>query len=381
MSKNVMLLVSSLHSGGAERIAVTLANAWAARGDRVVILATFSGRGGCFYALSSAVQLEYLADRVQYQGRSILAYVNRYFGLRKRIRDMQPDLIVSFLTNVNIATLLAARGGRFPIVISERIYPPMLPVGRMWDVLRRWTYPWAARVVMLTREGVNWLNDEIPRARGVVIPNPVIYPLPTGEPRLPVEAMVGKQRQLILAVGRLDTQKGFDLLLEAFCGLAAKHVGWDLVILGEGPQRGALEAQVGRLGLGHRVSLPGRAGNVGEWYSRADLYVMSSRFEGFPNTLAEAMAHGCAAVSYDCDTGPRDIVRDGVDGLLVKPEGGVPALAEALDRLMTDDAERKRMAARAVGVRERYSMGRILAAWDALFDREYGRNSKAGEKQ
>jgi glycosyltransferase involved in cell wall biosynthesis len=96
---------------------------------------------------------------------------------------------------------------------------------------------------------------------------------------------------------------------------------------------------------------------------------MSSRFEGFPNTLAEAMAHGCAAVSYDCDTGPRDIIRHEQDGLLVTPVGDVAALTSALDRLMGDDVERERMALRAIEVRERYSLQRILTLWDMEFEK------------
>jgi glycosyltransferase involved in cell wall biosynthesis len=165
----------------------------------------------------------------------------------------------------------------------------------------------------------------------------------------------------------LSEEKSVDRLLDAFSSIAPAHPLWDLVVLGEGPLRAALEAQVQKLGLQGRVGLPGRVGNVGDWYARADLYVLSSRVEGFPNTLGEAMAHGCAAVSYDCDTGPRDIIRDGVDGLLVRPVGDVRALAAALGALMADDAQRARMGKQAVDVRERYSMKTVLAKWDALF--------------
>lgn len=114
--------------------------------------------------------------------------------------------------------------------------------------------------------------------------------------------------------------------------------------------------------------MPGIAGNVGEWCRNASIFVMSSRFEGFPNALAEAMACGCPAVSYDCDTGPREIIRDGIDGLLVRPVGDVAALAKALGRLMGDDELRKRMADRAPEVIERYSIQKILALWDRVFE-------------
>jgi len=118
--------------------------------------------------------------------------------------------------------------------------------------------------------------------------------------------------------------------------------------------------------LAGRVFLPGWIGNLGEWYERADLYVMSSRFEGFGNTLAEALSYGLAAVSFDCDTGPRDIIRHEVDGLLVPPEN-VARLSNALDRLMGDPVLRQSFGKRAIEVRERFSMERIAGMWEQLF--------------
>jgi glycosyltransferase involved in cell wall biosynthesis len=138
------------------------------------------------------------------------------------------------------------------------------------------------------------------------------------------------------------------------------------VILGEGPQRSMLEEAVRSSTAATRIRLPGIAGNVGEWYARADLYVMSSHSEGFPNSLAEALSHGVPAVSFDCDTGPRDIIRQGLDGLLVPP-GDAEGLACALDRLMGDAVLRGFFAARAHEARERFSLERVAGMWEALF--------------
>jgi len=173
-------------------------------------------------------------------------------------------------------------------------------------------------------------------------------------------------QKLLLAVGRLCDQKGFDLLIDAFGQIAAQHADWHLAILGEGPLRTALLAKIRRAGLEDRITLAGRAGNVGDWYQTADLYVMSSRFEGFGNTLAEALAYGVPAVSVDCDTGPRDIIRHQVDGLLV-PNGDVAALAKAMGHLMSDKCLRQKFGAKAIEARERFSMEKIIGMWETLF--------------
>lgn len=365
--RKILLLVSSMQAGGAERTAANLANAWAARGDHVIVVITYSGAGECFYELAPGVDLRYLADREGVHVRNLRSYLQRFRRLRRMIREERPDVLVSFLTNVNVAAIAAACCLRVPVVVCEHTYPPLLGVGAVLHTLRRWTYSRATRVTMLTQEGLRWLESAIPRARGVVMPNPIPYPLREGEPRLPPDSVLSPHRKVLLAVGRLSEEKGLDRLVDAFSMLATAHPAWDLVVLGEGPLRAALEAQVSRLALGSRVMLPGRVGNVAEWYERADLYALSSRVEGFPNTLGEAMSHGCAAVSFDCDTGPRDLIRDGVDGLLVRPVGDVPALVAALDRLMRDDETRLRMGQAAQHVRERYSIDAMLARWDALF--------------
>jgi glycosyltransferase involved in cell wall biosynthesis len=368
MSRKIIFLVSSMNSGGAERVAANLVNAWLERGDDVTLVITYSGQGECFYQLAEKVELIYLADYSGVVGRGVMAYWIRFRALRRLIRQKNPNVVLSFLSNVNIAAILCSLGLGCQVIVSERSYPPKRAIGRMSAWLRRLTYPLAYQVVLLSSEGLVWLHECIPRAKGVVIPNPVTFPLANAEPRLNPDTYIKSHRKLLLAVGRLDEGKQFDRLLAAFSVLANRYPLWDLIILGEGVECGPLLADVERLGLVDRALLPGRVGNLGDWYTRADLYVMSSRFEGFPNTLAEAMAHGCAAISYDCDTGPRDIIHHEIDGLLVRPVGDVQALSQALDRLMGNDAERVRMAQLATKVRDRYSMSSILSKWDALFD-------------
>lgn len=365
----ILVLINSLSNGGAERVTANLTSHWADRGMQVTIV-TLTGQELDFYQLHPAVGR--IALNVAGDSPNPLAAIfnnlRRVFALRRVLREIRPDVALGMMTTSNVLLILANIGRKETAVLgSERSYPPARLIGSYWESLRRWTYPHAEMIVMLTVEGLCWLNREIPKARGVVIPNPISYPLAANEPRQEPSAGLVPGRKLLLAVGRLSGEKGFDRLLKAFSTIAAANPLWNLIILGEGPLRPVLEAQVRVLGLEDRIFLPGRAGNVGDWYMRADLYVMSSRFEGFPNALGEAMAHGCAVVSYDCDTGPRDLIRDGEDGLLVTPVGDVAALAEALGRLMKNDELRERMAKNAIDVRERYSMQRVLAMWDKLF--------------
>ncbi len=372
MAQSIVLLVSSMESGGAERAAASLANAWAARGDSVQLVVTFSGRGKCFYALEPRVELVFLADQVARSDRTLIGKAARLLALRRLLARRRPNVVVSFLTNVNIAAIIASAGLGVPVIVSERSYPPADIRRRGQPSLRRLTYPFANCVVMLTHEGLSWLNTAIPRAKGCVIPNAISYPLLPSEPVVPPSDHIAEDRRLLLAVGRLDEGKQFGILVRAFAALASEHARWDLAIIGDGPLKQELKHEVLRRGLDSRIMLPGRAGNIADWYARADLYVMTSRYEGFPNTLAEAMAYGRAAISYDCNTGPRDIIRAETDGLLVQPVGDEYALLSALNRLMANDDERARMGKRASEVRERYSIQRVVSIWDRLFEEVRG---------
>jgi glycosyltransferase involved in cell wall biosynthesis len=197
------------------------------------------------------------------------------------------------------------------------------------------------------------------RARAIVIPNPMLAP--AAEPRSPAPPT-------IVAVGRLNEQKGFDLLLNAFAEIADKMPDWRLMIFGEGPDRAALEHQVRHLGLNNRAFLPGASATPGAWISACDLFVLSSRYEGFPNVLAEAMGSGLPVISFDCDFGPAEMITDNVDGLLVPPEN-TSALASALLRLTTDKALCQRLGAAAAAGAIRFDSQQVNGSWTDLIAR------------
>lgn len=349
--------------GGAERVLSILANQWAASGMRVTALAVGDIGQEPFFPFSEDVTVGTLA--LQGISSNTLIGAARTFvrvrALQKALRNSKPDVVISFLDRTNILTLLATRSLGVPVIISERTDPAGRNIGRAWELLRQVTYPWADCLVCQGKRPLHYFPERL-RRRGVIIPNPVI--LPAGLARLPLG--LGRQRpqRMVVALGSLRMEKGFDLLLEAFTRVATQNPQWSLTIWGEGPSRSALQAQARALGIERRVRLPGITREPFARLAEADLFVLSSRVEGFPNALTEAMSVGLPVIATDVGAVP-EIVRHGVDGLVVPP-GDVNALAAEIGRLMGNERERSRLATHAPEVLERFSCEKVMGMWDML---------------
>ena len=371
------LVIASLERGGAERVISVLASAWAERGSEVTLI-TFDDAEPPAYPLHPRIELRSLRVPNELAGNPVRALdrnVRRVRRLRRLIRESAPGVVLSFLDFPNLITLLATRGLRIPVIVSERANPAYDDLKAIWRVLRRCAYPRAAALVCQTSAMVAQLQKQI-KIAGYAIPNPV-EPTPSMGRAAPGES--GVNSRTIIAMGRLVPQKGFDLLLEAFARVAGRHPEWSILVLGKGPLKATLEAQAESLGLRNRVRFVGAVPDPFPIMRAAGLFVFSSRFEGFGNALVEAMACGLPVISFDCPAGPSDIIRHGVDGLLVPPED-IRALADAMDHLMTDAAQRERLARRAPEVLERFSLERVLALWEKLFDDVLPARKCSGER-
>lgn len=367
MSQRLLLLIHSLSMGGAERVAANLANHWAEMGCTVAV-ATLCSDASDFYALDPRIERIALnvAKPSQHALAALFNNLRNLQAVRRLLRQWQPQVSIALMSTANVYLALGGWGLPGKKIGSEHIHPPMLPLGRIWEILRSWAYGRLDHLIALTESSAAWLRNHTQVKHVTVIGNPIPWPLPVQVPVLDPAAVLQPSRRHLLAVGRLAEQKGFDLLIDAFARLAPSLADWDLVIVGEGPSRSPLAALVEQLGLQDRVYFVGMVGNVGAWYEACDVYVMSSRFEGFGNTLAEAMTHGLPVISFDCETGPSDIIRHDVDGWLV-PNGDVEALEVSLKAMMTEEGLRERLAQRAIENRERFSLERIAGKWEGLF--------------
>lgn len=356
----ICCVINSLAAGGAEKVMTRLAGGLAVRGHSVNLV-TLSPGIPDFYSSPAGVNRVSVTAAANCRWYDLRGQWRRVTALRAAVEKFRPDAVISFIDATNVLALMAFPSGRPPVIACERVNPIYSTIGPHWRLLRRLFYPLAARVVMQTGDTLELAKSLRPRWKAVRIPNPAERP-PKRKCARPSFLTLPRN---IAAAGRLTRQKGFDLLIRAFAVLAGRFPDWQLTILGEGPERARLEKLAAEHGLSDRVVMPGTLPSLGAVFSNSDLFALSSRFEGFPNVLAEALSWGVPAVSFNCPSGPAEILRDGVDGLLV-PQEDPWALAAALGSLMSDEAKRRSMAERAPDVCERFSENSYLDSWEEL---------------
>lgn len=370
-ARRVTLVIYALGRGGAERIITELANHWAEK-EHEVRLVTFAPDTESPYALNPKVRRECL----QFGGTSptVLHAVFRNFSalsrLRRTFRTQRPDVVLSFMTRANVLTLLAGWRLKCRKIISERIDPRFAHVSPIWRLARRMSYGLASRIVVQTDAVRAWGAGVSAAWRCAVIPNPLSRSFndePLSASDLRRTSGLPTTVRILIGMGRLESQKGFDLLIRAFSDCHVHHPQWHLVIVGEGQERGRLLEFARDCGVGAQVHFPGLSQSPRQWLQQADLFVLSSRYEGFPNVLLEAMACGLPVVSFACPSGPDEIIRDGEDGVLVK-NGDIRELGRTLDTLMGDNARRAELGDNARRNVQRYSPAAVLPLWDKLLE-------------
>lgn len=357
----IAILVPDLRGGGAERVAVNLANALSARGHRVDMV-LMQPSGELLDDLSPQVRVVSLgAQRVR----------QALWPLLRHLRSAQPAALLANMWPLTVMAVLARRlaGVKTRVVVAEHTtwsHSELLARPRVgWQVRTSMhhVFPKADGIVAVSQGAADDLAQfaQIDRQSIQVIYNPVVGPLPerSAVEYGPADWWQGDHQRL-LAVGALKPIKGYDTLLDAFARLRAQ-ADTRLLILGEGGERAALEAQVQRLGLQGQVFLPGFVKDPGPYFQRAHLFVLSSIAEGLPTVLIEALAAGTPMVSADCPSGPREILTGGRFGRLV-PVGDAAALADAMAQMLAKDHDREALRARA----QDFSIDQAVDQYEAL---------------
>lgn len=365
-------IAGTRHSGGMERVLANKANWLVAHGYEVIIVTTDQCGEAPFFPLDERIRcidlaVNYEANNGKGLWRKLLEYPAKQRkhkkGLLKVLKDERPDVCVSMFCN-DVSFLADLKDG------SRKVLEVHFSKFKRTQYARRGLWHLADwlrskndeklvrkfdRFVVLTEEDKEYWGD-VPQM--VVIPNAQTF-CPSE-----VAPLTAKKA---LAVGRLAHQKGFSRLIEAWSMVYASHPDWSLDIIGEGEEKGALEQQIAKLGLEKSITIVPPTQDIEGLYMGASLQALSSRYEGLPMTLIEAQSCGLPAVAFACQCGPRDIIRQGENGILVE-EGDVQGLAEGMCKLMDDENLRQQMGQSARLLSKRYEEDPIMAKWTQMFE-------------
>lgn len=367
--KKIIFVLPSLKGGGAERVAVNVINNLDKKKYEIVLV-LFKKEGPYIDCITDSIRIIDLKKRNKYD---LLVYPIK---LCQIFKHENADLVVSFLDFVNIITVISSFfvGKNLNLIISERNQPSFESqfsnFSKFRKLLIKLCYPFADKIVTVSDGVANALEEQffIKKDKLTTIYNPVeITNIRKKSLFEATHDFFDAKYFTIISVGRLEEQKNYELLINAFYKVQKKIDKSKLLILGKGCLENKLKKQVERLGLNNHVDFVGFQDNPYAWIKKSNLFVLSSNFEGFPNVILEAMACGIPIISTDCPSGPNELITDNVDGILV-PVGDADKLAAAIMRLHTDHDLLLKLTVNGEIKAEEYDVGIIIAKYESIFD-------------
>lgn len=357
-SPDVLMVISHLGHGGTQRVVCNLANALVSQGFGVRVLLT-KRRSNNALALDPSVELDFLVynpPRWTFAHLAGLYSLGRWLPkLRKAISESKAPCVVSFIRPTNVKVLIACLGLRNQrFVVCERNDPERQPLGRHWAVLSRLLYRTADLVTINSRGVRSSLSAYVEDSKLAFLPNPLTRN--TGQD---AKILSGPA---FLAVGRIVHQKGYDILIKAFAKGGDRLAGWRIVFLGEGPERKNLEKLAQELGVAERIEWHGHVSDPFAYYRAAAVFMLTSRYEGMPNALLEAMSCGLPSIVSDASPGPLEIIEHEKTGLVIATDN-VAETAAAMTRLALHPEERERLGAAAVSSVKDYLPESSIDKW------------------
>tara|TARA_R110000787_G_scaffold58025_12_gene132260 strand:- start:5002 stop:6069 length:1068 start_codon:yes stop_codon:yes gene_type:complete len=343
------------NTGGTERVGSMLANGLSKVGYEIV-LASISCGDKPFFPLNKEIDVISLFDT---EGRAIYRTPNIINRIRKLIKEENIDALIVVETMSVLFTLPATLG----LPVKHICWEHFNFNNDLGKSGRRIARQLAARccdsVVTLTeRDKEYWLKGTQNKNQVTAIANPCPFPVQ--------DYVKEENTKIVLAVGRLTYQKGFDLLLRAWLKVNKTMPDWELKIVGEGEDRNKLTQFIVKHKIGNSVELVGNTNNISEYYKRAEIFCLSSRFEGFPMVLLETLAFGLPVVSFDCDTGPAEVLED--TGSILVPQSDINQLANSLIIMMKDEEKRKGIRLKSKEKAENYQPKRIINQWISILE-------------
>lgn len=351
--KRVTFVISSLGSGGAERVISVLSNELVKRDIDVTVILV--NNNNVYYPISDAVSLVMLECEKDTSLSALKRFSLRIRKIKEAIKASTPDVVISFLSEINIDVCLAMLWNKIPLIVSERNDPKVDPPSKAKQLLRKMLYSRPQGFVFQTEDARNFFSPSI-RKRSAVIFNPL-------SPTLP-EMYTGERRKAVVSVGRLNKQKNYPLLFDAFEIFSKGHPEYTLEIYGEGVLEEQLKTDAqNRESIFDKIIFKGFCGDVHEKIRDASMFVMTSDFEGMPNALIEAMAIGLPVISTDCPCGgPRMLVEQDTNGILT-PLKDSEAIAAAMSRYADDGEFSHSVGIEAYKIREKLSQDIITDEW------------------
>lgn len=324
--KKIDIITKAMTSGGAERVIAQLANYFVVRGICCRIITTDDRE--VMYPLNEKVKVVPIGKK---SDNKVIDRVQRYKAIRKLVLLEKPDVVLSMPEDTGIYVILALLGTGIPVYVSERNNPWVMPDVKVTRFLRKVAYPFATGLIFQTEMAKSFFSPKIQK-KGIVLQNPV------DAARIP-EPYAGKREKRFVAVGRLEPQKNFPLLIKAFAEFNKEEPDYKLTIYGEGRERKKLENLIKDLGLQNNIELPGRDKDVLNKINSAAAFILSSDYEGMPNALIESMCMGMPIISTDCPSGgPRELICDGKNGLLVRVND-INGMTDAMRKIVGENSK------------------------------------------
>lgn len=354
----ITLIIASLNSGGAERVVTGLANYWCNQGHEVSIIKYYPGDS--FYKIDHKVFIHTIDCKKRSKLSRIFFIIKE---IRKNVSSLSPDVVISFIDKTNILSILATQGLSTKVIISERTNPEILRINRFWDILRKLVYKKADALILQNNALRNWSKKIITNDKVFIIPNAIDKSRKNYITSALELKKIKSNNKVIMVMGRLSYEKGHDLLLKSFAILVNRIPNVKLEIIGDGPLKDKLIEDSRLLNISDQVTFHGHLKNPFSVLNKADVFVLPSRLEGFPNALLEAMALGLPSVSFNCNYGPSELITHSENGLLVDCYN-VVGMADEIYKLLTDDKLREKIILNSTKVLNDFSEDKVMENWN-----------------